>query len=461
MAPQFAVVDLETTGGQPPNDRITEIAINVYDGEQVVERFHSLVNPERPIPYMVTQITGITNEMVASAPRFYEVARQIVELTEGRIFVAHNVAFDYSFLKAAFFDLGYTYQRKTLCTVRLSRRLLPGLPSYSLGKLCRSIGIQVLQRHRATGDANATTELLQVLLQKNRQEVLAQALEQEIKTALLPPKIKKADVDALPYAPGVYYFHNDQGDVLYVGKSLNIHKRVMSHFTVDFRRKGLLQLRMQMASISYEKTGSELIALLLESDEIKRLMPPFNKAQRSRGQRIGIYLEKNKLGYHKLVLRPQLPHKLPPVLLLGSFTRARYFVQTITTDHHLCPKLTGLESGHGPCFERHLHRCNGACVGEELAADYNARLDEALEAARYPHASFLVLGPGRDSRERSLVLVEHHRYRGFGYVDADYSPRSLDDVRMFIQLREDNGNTRAIIRGYLMQSHADRLIPFA
>ncbi len=467
-SPLFAVIDLETTGGQPPVDRITEIAIHVTDGEQVLDSFSTLVNPERPIPYMVSQITGITNAMVAEAPRFYEVARQIVEITEGKIFVAHNVGFDYSFLKAAFYDLGYAYQRKTLCTIRLSRKLIPGLPSYSLGRLCGSIGIPVTDRHRATGDAAATTELLKLLLRKNRDEALNMALESELRTALLPPKIKKADVDALPHATGVYYFHNDAGQVLYVGKSLDIHKRVQSHFTVDFRRKGLLQLRDQLASVTWELTGSELIALLLESSEIQRLLPPFNKAQRVRGQRVGIYQEADTRGYMRLRMRHQTVSnneaKHPPLILLGSYTRAKSFIERITREHSLCPRLMGLEGGGArtsakPCFERHLHRCQGACIGEESAESYNARLQAALHELAYPHASFLVLGRGRNANERSLVLVEAHRYRGFAFVDDGYAPRNVEEVRDLIHPREDTSFTRAIIRGYLMQPHMDRLVP--
>lgn len=168
----FAVVDIETTGGNNKSGKITEIAIYVFNGNEITDSFVSLINPECEIPYFITNITGITNEMVANAPKFYEVARKIVEMTANHIFVAHNVSFDYHFIRKEFKDLGFDFNRKTLCTVKLSRQFIPNHRSYSLGNICSELGIEINGRHRAAGDALATVKLLQLILQNYEQSKL-------------------------------------------------------------------------------------------------------------------------------------------------------------------------------------------------------------------------------------------------------------------------------------------------
>ncbi|HEY4652443.1 MAG TPA: exonuclease domain-containing protein, partial [Pontibacter sp.] len=306
----YAIIDIETTGGQPAQDKITEIAIFIHDGQKIVDKYSTLINPQRPIPYFISQLTGITDDMVQDAPKFYEVAKEIVEFTEGKIFVAHNVRFDYSFIKKEFADLGYTFQRKTLCTVRLSRALIPGLPSYSLGKLCQSIDIELKQRHRAIGDAEATAILFDKLIKINRPVVdgnmnmaaenTSQVLKQEIKTSLLPPAISKEQVDALPMVPGVYYFHNEKGEVIYVGKSINIKKRIIQHFNIDYKSRKSLDFKNSIADITYELMGNELVALLYESAEIKRMKPHYNRQQRRSVFNTGIFVYEDEKGYKRL-----------------------------------------------------------------------------------------------------------------------------------------------------------------
>lgn len=228
---RFVVVDLETTGGRASRDRITEVGIVVYDGEKVVETYETLLNPDCPIPPGITELTGISNAMVAEQPRFHEVARRIVELTEDAIFVAHNVRFDYQFLREEFARLGYNFQRKQLCTVRLMRKTFPGLASYSLGNLIKYFGLEVDARHRALADATATVELLQMALrQEQSQEQVKLLVNMGIKESKLPPGITLNQIQALPEGCGVYYFHDQHGTVIYVGKSINIKKRVAEHF---------------------------------------------------------------------------------------------------------------------------------------------------------------------------------------------------------------------------------------
>ena len=487
----YAIIDLETTGGQPTQDRITEIAIFVHDGEKVVDHYTTLLNPGRQIPPFITQLTGITNDMVSDAPKFHEVARKVVEMTEGCVFVAHNVRFDYSFLKKEFADLGYNYSRKTLCTVRLSRSLIPGQPSYSLGKLCSNIGIPLEGRHRAAGDARATAELFGRLLQITQQdEELAEAatanpvgtltavdanapagrrpagtpkspsprrvaaVQEAIRTALLPPLISPEKVASLPHATGVYYFHNEAGEVIYVGKSINIYKRIQQHFAVDVKQRKSLEFKNSIADITWELTGSELVALLYESHLIKQLKPAYNRAQRRSVFPAGIYLRTDEKGYKVLAYgRADARNAEIPVIALANQYKAQGFLYHKVAKYNLCQKLCGLYKTQGACFDYQVHRCQGACVGEEAPETYNQRVEEAIESITYEHQSFVVIGEGRTEAEKSIVVVEHGRYLGFAFVDETFTARRLADFREAVTPYTDNKDIQQIIRQHLRTKH--------
>jgi len=478
----YAIIDLETTGGQPTQDRITEIAIYLHDGEKIVDEFATLLNPGRAIPPFITQLTGITNDMVSDAPKFHEVARKVVEMTEGCVFVAHNVRFDYSFLKKEFADLGYNYSRKTLCTVRLSRSLMPGQPSYSLGKLCQNIGIPLENRHRAAGDAHATALLFGRLLRitsesetvphgQNTSHTLARVdalapagrqpsakrvatVAQAIKTALLPPLVTPELVASLPQATGVYYFHNEAGEVIYVGKSINIYKRIQQHFAIDVKSRKSLEFKNSIADITYELTGSELVALLYESHLIKQLKPAYNRAQRRSVFPAGIYLRTDEQGYKRLAYgRADARNAEIPIIALGNQYKAQGFLYHKVAKYNLCQKLCGLYKTNGPCFDYQVHRCQGACVGQEPPESYNQRVDEAIDSIRYEHETFVVIGAGRTELEKSIVLVENGHYRGFGFVDESFSARKLADFRDAIQPYNDNKDIQQIIRLHLRTKH--------
>ncbi|WP_324670683.1 exonuclease domain-containing protein [Hymenobacter sp. GOD-10R] len=488
----YAIIDLETTGGQPTQDRITEVAIFIHDGTQVVHQFSTLLNPGRPIPFFITQLTGITDDMVRDAPKFHEVARKIVELTEGCVFVAHNVRFDYSFLKKEFADLGYNYSRKTLCTVRLSRSLIPGQPSYSLGKLCQNIGIPLEGRHRAAGDAAATTVLFDRLLKITQQEenladpnatpadTLAAvdatapngrkptkqpspkrvaAVQEAIKTALLPPNITPQQVAALPQEAGVYYFHNEQGEVIYVGKSINIYKRIQQHFAVDYKSRKSLEFKNSISDITWELTGSELVALLYESHEIKRLKPLYNRAQRRSVFPAGIFLRTDEQGYKHLYYGRADDHAVShPLIALTNQFKAKGFLFHKVAKFNLCQKLCDLYKTQGACFDYQVHRCKGACLGLEAPEEYNKRVEEAIESFTYEHSSFVVIGRGRTELEKTVVVVEHGRYLGFGYVDTEtFSARKLADFKEIVTRYNDNKDVQQIIRQYLRTKHKDKV----
>ncbi|QDA62052.1 exonuclease domain-containing protein [Hymenobacter jejuensis] len=489
----YAIIDLETTGGQPTQDRITEIAIFIHDGEQVIDQYETLLNPGRPIPFFISQLTGINDDMVRDAPKFHEVARKIVEMTEGCVFVAHNVRFDYSFMKKEFADLGYNYSRKTLCTVRLSRSLIPGQPSYSLGKLCQNIGIPLNNRHRAAGDAEATAILFDRLLKITQQsESLTQpgispadtlaavdavapsgrqpkaakqpspkrvtAVQEAIKTALLPPNITPEKVASLPQEAGVYYFYNEEGEVIYVGKSINIYKRIQQHFAVDYKSRKSLEFKNSISDITWHLTGSELVALLYESDEIKRLKPLYNRAQRRSVFPAGIFLRTDENGYLRLYYGRADDHaESHPLIALGNQFKAKGFLFHKVSKFGLCQKLCDLYKTQGSCFDYQVHRCKGACVGLEPPEEYNKRVEEAIESFTFEHGSFVVIGKGRREDEKSIVLVENGRYLGFGYVDGEFSARRIGDFKDAITRYNDNKDVQQIIRQYLRTPHKDKV----
>jgi DNA polymerase-3 subunit epsilon len=272
----YAIIDIETTGGSSEYDRITEIAILIHDGKKVTDNFVTLINPEREIPQYITALTGITNEMVAGAPKFYEVAKRIVELTNEKIFVAHNAGFDYSFIRNEFRSLGYRYQREQLCTVRLSRKLVPGLKSYSLGSLCNELGIEIKDRHRAAGDAYATARLFDILIDLNNTNGLDLLSNRLLSNSDLHPGLSIDLIRNLPEETGLYYFYDENNKLLYIGKGRNIKSRVISHINNNSSKRAM-QMRRLIADIGYELTGSELIALLKESAEVRNREPLYNR----------------------------------------------------------------------------------------------------------------------------------------------------------------------------------------
>ncbi|MFM7216604.1 MAG: exonuclease domain-containing protein, partial [Bacteroidota bacterium] len=454
---KYAIVDIETTGGNAFTDRMTEIAIYIHDGEKIVDEFSSLINPERPIPPYVARLTGISDEMVSVAPKFYEVAKEIVRVTEGCIFVAHNVQFDYQFVRYEFKSLGYDYNRDHLCTVRLSRKLLPGHPSYSLGRLCEGLGIHLENRHRAGGDALATVRLFELLLASDKDEWMLRTLRNDHVHLRFPPEFDQRIIDRLPERHGVYYFHNEDGSVIYVGKSNNIRKRVLSHFANKQGRKAI-ELRNAIRDITFEVTGNELIALLLESDEIKRLQPLFNRAQRRTLFNYGVLLDK-EADY--LRLKPsKIRMSDEPIAIAASMEDARNLLERLVKKHGLCQKLCGLYPVVHACFHYSIGQCDGACVGKVSQEEYNERVMKAIEGLQYSHENFLIVGNGRNLSERSIVQVHNGKYVGFGYADETVEGQGLEALLEVIHPRIDTRDTRRILRHFLTENKAGRVIPY-
>lgn len=453
----YAVIDIETTGGSARHERITEIAVYIHDGSQIIGEYSTLVNPERNIPYFITSMTGITNEMVEDAPKFFEVAKKIVEITEGKVFVAHNATFDYSFIRQEFGMLGYNFRRPLLDTVSLSRKLLPGHRSYSLGNLCNDLGIEINGRHRACGDAMATVRLLELLLEKDK-ALKSGSLIRNRKAAKLHPSLDTARLADIPEEPGIYYFYDEKGEVIYVGKSRNLCQRINTHLSNNTSGRAM-EMRSQIADISWERTGSELIALLLESAEIKSRKPLYNRAQRRTGFRWGIYSYTDEHGYIRFEYRNVNDEEVP-LSLFSSRDKARGKLEQIINEFTLCQKLSGMYETDGPCFHRQVSLCRGACCGGEEPGSYNERALMALDEFIFRERNFFIIDRGRDGEERSVVKIVNGKYEGFGYFSINDVGFGLTAVHDCIRRAADNRDIQVIIKSYLKNHRIERIIDF-
>jgi DNA polymerase-3 subunit epsilon len=443
----YVIIDIETTGGRKQSEKITEIAMYKHDGVRLVDEYQTLINPEKKIPYNITQITGITDEMVQHAPKFYEVARKIVEFTEGCIFVAHNSNFDYGFVRQEFKSLGFDYDRETLCTVKLSRKLLPGYPSYSLGKLCKQLGIRITARHRAAGDALATVKLFEILLEKNNGEIPRnwKALQKQYNTPLPLQKIEK-----IPTSTGVYYFHDAEGNVVYIGKSVNLQQRLRSHLNNYGTEKGV-EMMQQIHDVSTEVTGSDLIAQLLESEEIKRNTPVFNTALRKKEFGYGIYLQQED-SFIRLEVRKRSTIASEPLLKYTSKEAAKSRLESAAEEYDLCRGIIGLEKCRKGCMHVGMDNCRGAAIGRESAENHNQRLEEWIGRYNFPHPNFVVLDRGRNDDEHSFVLVENQHYVGYGYLSTDETIYSPDQWKMFLSSNFTHRDQTAIVQRFINEN---------
>ncbi|MBP7184042.1 MAG: GIY-YIG nuclease family protein, partial [Saprospiraceae bacterium] len=458
---RYAIIDIETTGGQPIKDKITEIAIVLHDGSKVLETYSTLINPERSIPEFITGITGINNEMVRNAPKFFEVAKHIVEMTENAVFVAHSVRFDYSFIQEEFSKLGYTFSKKQLCTVKLSRKLIPNLNSYGLDSIISYLDLKVENRHRALDDALATAKLFELLYKiDNAQggEAIINQINQGVKISKLPPSISMDKIFETPEACGVYHFYNEKNEIVYVGKSINLRKRMMEHFS-DRTAKGD-KIQNQVTDFSYEVTGSELLSLLIESYEIKKYNPVINRAQKEKKLDWGIFLCKQLDSYHLLRVEKITKKNLKSAdnQLLMSFSKMEYAkgkLNAIAKEHQLCLRMTSIdEKSSGPCFAYHLKQCLGACVGEENSASYNDRINDVIqESSKRLSGDFLIFDVGRNKDEQSVVVIKDGTLSALGYLNNDESYTSAEEIIDMIPKFKHLSDSDHIISTYLMKKN--------
>lgn len=411
-------VDIETTGGSYRNSRVLEVAAIRFENGQITREFSSLINPETYIPTSITRLTGIHEGDTVGAPVFGDIADELSEVLDGAVFVAHNVRFDYSFLKHEFALAGMRFAPKLLCTVRLSRALYVGQKGHSLAKLIERHDIPVLDRHRALADAHAILYFSQLAFDEHGHEVFHQAVARQLKTQYLPPNLNVEELEEVGNVPGVYIFKDEVNQPIYVGKSVTLKKRILSHFQ-DISPKEL-KISQAVHHVETIPTGSELAALVLESKLIKQLMPLHNRMLR----RVTLYamlIKGDTDGYATLTVKSgNIENETDISTIYGLYesrTKAKKRIEELTRTFQLCPKLMGIEKGSGACFSHALDNCKGACIGNEPRESYNRRFEVALEHSRiaqWPYDSAIIL-PINDYGERIVI----HNWMIQGYIDAD------------------------------------------
>jgi len=445
MKKEYAIVDIETTGGNASSSRITEIAIIIHDGTSVIERWETLVNPQKEIPIPIFALTGINNEMVRNAPIFDDIADKVFEMLSDRIFVAHNVNFDYSFVRHQLEEAGFKWTARKLCTVRATRKIKPGLGSYSLGNLCYSLDIPVEHRHRAGGDADATVILFSRLLEWDTNGELDKMIKKTAQDQRLPPNLPPSDFEQLPEKPGVYYFYDQAKKVVYVGKAVNLKKRVASHFSghkITSQRQHFLR---DIHGISFEVCATELMALLLECSEIKKLWPVHNKALKRFEAKYGLYEYEARSGYRYLAV--------------GKVTKFQKCVEVFSTIHEGINLLRSLAEK----FELDYRFCKYAIEGGgELfhqpdltdlpdVAQHNVQIANAIDNVLQSRPTFAIVDKGRNKDERSCIWIENGHFYGMGYITSNVAITHPSELKDYVTPYKSNHYIMQLIYGYVQK----------
>lgn len=457
----YAIVDIETTGGFAQRHKMTEVAIYIHDGTQVIESYSSLINPSHYLPGYIIGLTGITPGMLADAPPFKEIAPKVYEMLKDKIFVAHNVHFDYSFIKKELEDAGFNLNTKKLCTVRLTRKLIPGLRSYSLGNIAGHFKVPVHARHRAGGDAKATAVIFDKLLKMDRNGLIGQLLKKTNKEMRLPSLISEEHFEALPEEAGVYYFLNKNREVIYVGKAKNIKKRISGHFSGKGGSWSNQNIRNQICEIKYELTGNEFIALIHESLEIKRLWPKYNSSQKNDRLLWGLYHFEDQAGYIRFAVNRQMPG-MQPLKTFKSHSEAWHYIQEKVKEYELCSRLSSLHKVSGACYDHPIGKCKGACIQEEEPKSYNERVINFFETLTKDDliGTCAILGSGRKNDERSLVLIENGAYIGHGFFSRKENITTIDEAKEFIKPASETPEIRQYILSQMPALRTGSLISF-
>jgi len=444
----YAIVDIETTGGNASAYGITEISVYVHDGERVIRHFETLINPQQHIPRFITSLTGIDNSMVEDAPVFDDIADTLFDILNENIFIAHNVNFDYSFIKHQLKQSGYELTAKKLCTVRLGRKVFPGLPSYSLGNLCRSLSISIENRHRAGGDAKATVKLFEHMLANGAQTHIDLMLKRTSAEHWLPLNVDKEVIDRLPAKPGVYYFHNSKDKVIYVGKAINLKKRVSSHFThndPDQKRQHFIR---NIYKVSYKQCATELEAIVLESTEIKRLWPRYNKSQKQPAIKYALYSFEDSRGYMRLAIdrkKKNLPHVYNFNLLNEGLILLKNMVEEFELDARLCfIDKTPFTQEEGEALEP--------------PAVYNSKIKKALQALSEKLPTFVLVDDGIREEEKLCLLVERGSFWGMGYLPKSFIVSSSDELKNLLDPYADNDYIRNNIYSFAEANPHKRIL---
>ncbi len=437
----FAIVDIETTGSYASANGITEIAIAIHDGTKVIDYYESLVNPRVPIPFFIQRLTGIDDDMVAGAPAFHEIAPVVYELLQDKIFVAHNVNFDYSFVKHHLKAAGFELETKKLCTVRLARKVLPGMASYSLGKLTTYLGINHGQAHRAGGDTLATADLFTLIVAKDTAQVIESMLKGKSKESYLPPHLSVDELDKLPSSPGVYYFHNSNGKIIYVGKAKNLYKRVKSHFSNNKTTRQKQDFIRETHRISYKPWATELMAEIMESAEIRRIWPMFNRSQKGYLPQFALIAYVDQQGFTRFAIEKNRAGR-KPVYTFNTVGEGRRRLREMADEFGLCIKLCNMNADYDLAAE---------CTCKEHAApdEYNIRAAKALEGLKKRLPTFAFVDKGMDDNEHSCILVLEGAVFGLGYLENEKAElKDLEALKNAMDPIKDNDFIRNLIFRY-------------
>ncbi len=443
----YAILDIEATGGKLGEESIIEIAIYKFDGLEIVDQFISLVNPEKKIDQFVQKLTHITDKMVLTAPKFHEIAKRIVEITDDCILVGHNVMFDYRMLVQEFERLGYSYKKDWIDTFEYSEKLIPGLPSYSLGKLCASLGIVVTDRHRASGDARATISLFKMLLDKDSKKIITK------KTGLKQPKKAHSKyqklLEGLPNTIGIFYLYNSRKQLIYISRSNNIALTINQIFASKTLKSN--KLKRYTRTIKFEETGSGFLAALKENNEVLKNQPMYNtKMVENKVYPFGLYFLESKRGYSRLEIGKV--RKAIPVLKFKTKERAKEVLEKIVNDYNLCQQVNaGIKSAE-PCFQYEVDKCKGACIKEESREEYNQRLNEFIKTTEFPSETFIVIDKGRHGIEKSFYLVENNVFKGFGYYEYHHQIKTLEKIHNILIPIEEKDEVRNMLKYFLFKN---------
>lgn len=444
----YAIIDIETTGDKPINFKIIEIAIIIHDGKQEIDRFHSMVDPQERISPFIARLTGIHDSDVEGAPKFFEIAKKVVEFTKDTVFVAHNVSFDYTVIRREFKRLGFDYRLPHLCTVQTSRILIPGHKSYGLKNITKSLGIELKGHHRAINDTEATTELFKMLFEIDEANQLENFIKKEINPKILHPNLDLEALDEVPNKTGIYRFYDNEGELIYIGKSIHLKKRVEQHLKNSKTTKAI-ELRQKIVGITYELTGSELVALLKESGEIKEHQPPFNRAQRTTHFTHGLYTHQDQNGYINLSIK-KINLTEQPIMTFTSVANGKKYLEYWVSEFELCQRLCHLHKGTSACFNHTIKKCYGACVGEESPEEYNQRILSLIDDLNFKSASFLIVDKGRNSKEVAFVAIEEGQYAGYGFIPKYILFREAKNFKKYLKKKKTNRDFQSIIK---MQLH--------
>ena len=445
---EYAIVDIETAGGNPKGGGITEIAVVIHDGEKIIQEYQTLLNPEVGIPTYITGLTGIDNFMVRHEPKFQDIQEELWELLQDRVFIAHSVNFDFGFIREAFLKVGRDLKSPKLCTVRLSRKVFPGLKSYSLGRICENQKIPITARHRAMGDAMATAILFDKMI-KQSPEIVLQSLKKNSGEAFLPPNFPKAKFYQIPEQCGIYYMLNDKGKVIYVGKAINIRERFKNHFSGNVLPNLKEKLKSEVVDLQWKLSGSEFLALLMEVLEIKRLWPEYNSALKLPKIIWGLFHYEDGSGFGRFQISKITRH-LQPIETFFSLEEANQFLKKAMIMYQLCPKLSGLRKVN--CDHDSDQQCEGACTSDEEPLDYNQKVKLFLNQIKNSQREILLELGGRVEGEKAFCVFDRGILTKFGFVKKEEDPANLISSLESVQKVPE---TYYILRQYFTQFNAE------